>query len=69
MSSSTITASRLRSLSPEQVSFYREQGYLVLRKVFSTAVIESLGLEGDRLARERADLIDARNMRVRFNPM
>ncbi len=68
MSSSTITASRLRSLSPEQVSFYREQGYLVLRKVFSTAVIESLGLEGDRLARERADLIDARNMRVRFKP-
>lgn len=68
MSSNTVTASRLLNLAPEQVSFYREQGYLVLRNVFSPVVIESLGLEGDRLAQERADLIDPRNMRVRFKP-
>lgn len=68
MSSNPTVASRLLRLTSEQVCFYREQGYLVLRKVFSPVVIESLGLEGDRLARERADLIDPGNMRVRFKP-
>jgi 2-aminoethylphosphonate dioxygenase len=58
----------LEVLTREQVRAYHDDGYLVLRNVFSKERVASLGEEGDRIAREHADLIDPRNMRVRFRP-
>jgi ectoine hydroxylase-related dioxygenase (phytanoyl-CoA dioxygenase family) len=55
-----------RALSQDQVAFYRDEGYLILRSVFGRNEIAALADDVDRVCRERTDLIDANNMRVRF---
>ncbi|HZZ82564.1 MAG TPA: phytanoyl-CoA dioxygenase family protein [Gemmataceae bacterium] len=55
-----------QTLSQDQVAFYKDEGYLILRSVFSLHEIAALGADADRVCRERTDLIDANNMRVRF---
>ncbi len=58
----------LLRLSPDQLAFYFENGFLVVSEVFAPQQVDALGAEGDRLASQRHDLIDPRNMRVRFKP-
>lgn len=53
-------------LTDEEIAFYRTEGYLVLRALFSSAEVSALADDVDRVGRERRDLIDANNMRVRF---
>lgn len=55
-------------MTTEQVAFYRREGYLILRGVFPPEVIATLASDVDRVCRERADLIQANNLRVRFKP-
>jgi ectoine hydroxylase-related dioxygenase (phytanoyl-CoA dioxygenase family) len=62
----TVTPSGI--LSDAQISFYHEEGYLVLRNVFTADDILRLAADVDRVCRERTDLIDLHNMRVRFKP-
>ena len=67
---STVESSNrpLKVLANEQVQAYHDEGYLILRNVFSKDKVALLGDEGDRIARQHADLIDQKNMRVRFKP-
>lgn len=55
-------------LSDDQVAFYEAEGYLILRGVFRPDEVAALAADVDRVCRERADLIDANNLRVRFKP-
>lgn len=55
-------------LSSSQLQAYHEDGFLVLRQVFDSDRIVKLGDEGNRIANEHCDLINPRNMRVRFKP-
>jgi 2-aminoethylphosphonate dioxygenase len=57
-----------QALTSEQVQAYHDDGFLVVRSVFPVDKVASLGDEGDRIAREHAELIDQKNMRVRFRP-
>ena len=59
---------QLRVLTSDQVRSYHDEGYLVLRNVFTKDQVALLGEEGDRIARDHEDLIDQKNMRVRFRP-
>ncbi|MFO0808610.1 MAG: phytanoyl-CoA dioxygenase family protein [Gemmataceae bacterium] len=54
------------TLSQSEVEHYRTEGYLVLRNVFFTDEVAALAADVDRIVRERADLVDANNLRVRF---
>lgn len=53
-------------LTDEDVEHYRREGYLVVRGLFRADEMERLAQDVDRVARERAELIDPLNMRVRF---
>ena len=65
----TVKSSRQpKVLTSEQVRAYDDEGYLILRNVFTQDKVALLGEEGDRIAREHSDLIDQKNLRVRFNP-
>lgn len=55
-------------LVPSDVDFYREQGYLVLRSVFSTIEVQQLADDVERVMRADPSRIVATNMRVRFKP-
>lgn len=55
-------------LTPDQVAHYYTEGYLVVPGVFTVNEMATLGADVDRVARERHDLIDPLNMRVRFKP-
>ena len=54
-------------LSASQVSSYREEGYLVVRGLFSPIEMALVSMEADRLI-ERSDLIDTGNLRCRWQP-
>lgn len=58
----------LKTLSREQVQSYHDDGYLILRSVFLVEKVYALGDEGDRIARDHSELIDQKNLRVRFKP-
>lgn len=58
----------LKALTSEQLAHYHEYGFLVLRNVFSAEQVRELGDEVDLIARENSELVDAKNMRVRFKP-
>ena len=60
------TAARPKSLSDAGIAFYRAEGYLVVRGLFAAEEVERLAADVDRVCRERTDLIDANNMRVRY---
>jgi 2-aminoethylphosphonate dioxygenase len=53
-------------LDHDQVEFYRQEGYLVLKSVFSAAEVEALGDDVLRVTRDHKDLIHSNNLRVRF---
>jgi len=53
-------------LTDDEIAFYRTEGYLVLQSLFSSAEVAALADDVERVGRERRDLIDANNMRVRF---
>ena len=55
-------------MTTEQVAFYKREGYLILRRVLPPEVIATFAADVNRVCRERADLIDANNLRVRFKP-
>src|SRR5437867_402256 len=55
-----------RSLSDTEIEFYKTEGYLILRGVFEPREVDALAADVDRVGRERSDLIDANNLRVRF---
>ena len=63
-----ISSRQPKVLTYEQIQAYHDDGYLILRNVFSQDKMALLGEEGDRIAVEHADLIDSKNMRVRFRP-
>jgi hypothetical protein len=54
-------------LGPQQLDHYRNQGYLVVRQVFSPFEIAAVVLEAERLL-ERRDLIHTDNIRCRWQP-
>ena len=53
-------------LSNDDTAFYRAEGYLIIRGLFRPEEVRRLGADIDRVSRERTDLIDPNNMRVRF---
>ena len=53
-------------LSDEQIAFYRNEGYLVVRSVFSSAEVTLLGDDATRILQQRQEIIHADNLRVRF---
>lgn len=55
-------------LSEEQIDFYRTEGYLILRRVFTPQDIADLAADVDRVRTEHQAHVDAHNMRVRFRP-
>jgi len=54
-------------LDPASVGDYHDQGYLIARGVFSPAEMAEVAAEAERLL-DRADLIDTRNLRCRWQP-
>jgi hypothetical protein len=54
-------------LTPRQRAAYHEQGYLLLRGFFPTAVMAEAAEEAEALVARR-DLIDVQNLRCRFMP-
>ena len=61
----TATAPTGARLSESQISQYREDGFLVLREVFSPREIEQLAAEAAALF-ERTELMDKNNIRCRW---
>jgi len=57
----------LLGLSKGQLADYREDGFLILRGLFSADEAAELQAEADRLL-QRTDLIDEQNLRCRFQP-
>jgi ectoine hydroxylase-related dioxygenase (phytanoyl-CoA dioxygenase family) len=55
-------------LTPAEVATYRTEGYLIVPGVFRPDEVTALADDLDRVRRERAELIDADNLRVRFKP-
>ncbi len=56
------------ALAPAQIAFYRKQGYLVLRHVFSADEVSQLAEDVERVLREDPSRIEPSNLRVRFKP-
>ena len=55
-----------QGLSENEIAFYQEQGYLVIRNVFSSEEIECLAEDVERVIREVPERLVAGNLRVRF---
>lgn len=53
-------------LTSDQVHDYYEDGYLILRNLFSADLVKALGDEVDQVAKDNRSLVDSKNMRVRF---
>src|SRR5262245_34905133 len=53
------------ALSPSEVSFFRSEGFLIVRGVFSAEEMRAAGSEADALL-QRTDLQLQNNLRVRF---
>ncbi len=62
------TATAPEALSAEQQAHYADEGYLVLRNVFSAVEIHAAIHESQSLLLERTDLIAVDNLRCRFMP-
>ena len=58
----------LRVLSEADVAFYKTEGYLVVRDLLQPAEVQRLAEDVERVRRERSDLIDPNNLRIRFKP-
>jgi ectoine hydroxylase-related dioxygenase (phytanoyl-CoA dioxygenase family) len=55
------------SLCADQLAAYRDEGYLVLHKLFGPDEVAALAAEADQLL-AHTDLIDANNLRTRWQP-
>jgi ectoine hydroxylase-related dioxygenase (phytanoyl-CoA dioxygenase family) len=64
----TATAAGQPALSREQRQHYDEEGYIILRGVFTAEEIREARDEAERLRQERAELISLHNLRCRFMP-
>ena len=64
----TIDTGRATSISSEQLKGYHEDGFVILRSVFSSAEMDFMQEECDRLLAEYAHCIDPLNLRCRFMP-
>ena len=64
---STTLATPPMVLSPAQLEQYRDEGFLIVRQVFSPFEIATVVLEAERLL-ERRELIDTQNIRCRWQP-
>ena len=64
----TIDTGQAASISPEQLRAYHDDGFVILRSVFSSAEMDSIQQECDRLLAEYAHCIDPLNLRCRFMP-
>lgn len=53
-------------LNPEQVARYHDDGFLVVRRVFSAEEMDEAAIESERLFTTRRDLMDTRNIRCRW---
>jgi ectoine hydroxylase-related dioxygenase (phytanoyl-CoA dioxygenase family) len=62
------TVNAPEALSPEQQAHYADEGYIILRNVFSTAEIQAAIREAESLLHDRTDLISVDNLRCRFMP-
>jgi len=58
-------AARSAALTPEQVRFYHDHGFLILRGVFTAEEIAALAAEAQTLL-SRTELIDTQNLRCRW---
>ena len=61
-------ASVSANITAEQLRAFHDEGFVILRRVFSTAEMSAIQQECDRLLTEHADLIDTLNVRCRFMP-
>jgi len=66
LSSRNLT--RRRGLTETEKETYARDGLLVLREVFLPDEIAELASDVDAIARDFFDLIDSKNMRIRFSP-
>src|SRR5262245_20011452 len=62
MEAATLASS---AVTPEQVAFYHDQGYLIVRNVFDADEIAALSAEAEMLV-GRSELIDKQNIRCRW---
>src|SRR5882762_6546608 len=62
------TAAPVKSgpLSATQRRHFEDQGYLILRRLFSTAEMTAVAAEAERLPVERKDLLSTNNLRCRW---
>ena len=58
--------SQLKTLSQSQVETYHDNGFVIVRNVFSSSEVYALADDVEQVAKQRVDLIDKCNMRVRF---
>lgn len=58
----------LRRLTNRQLDDYRQDGFLIMRSVFSPSEAAELASEADNLPQQWAGLIDKQNLRCRFQP-
>jgi ectoine hydroxylase-related dioxygenase (phytanoyl-CoA dioxygenase family) len=63
----TLAPSAPPTTARSRQQMFEEQGFLVLRAVFSADEIAAVAAEGERLL-QRKDLIDLRNLRCRWQP-
>src|SRR5262245_12151789 len=61
----SIAESSSSLISPEQIQSYHDDGYLIVRNVFSEDEMSSLAAEADALF-QRTELIDTQNIRCRW---
>ena len=64
----TIDTGRSASISPEQLQAYHDDGFVILRSVFSSAEMDTIQHECDQLLTAYANGIDPMNVRCRFMP-
>jgi ectoine hydroxylase-related dioxygenase (phytanoyl-CoA dioxygenase family) len=62
-----ISTTAAAVLGDSQIEHYREQGYLIVRRVFAAAQMDEALAEADRLWHQR-DLIATENLRCRWQP-
>jgi 2-aminoethylphosphonate dioxygenase len=69
MMTTTKTASQRGALSAGQLQCWREQGYLILPRFFPVEQIAEAAAEADELLVRHRALINANNLRTRFQPI
>ncbi|XZE46504.1 phytanoyl-CoA dioxygenase family protein [Pirellulaceae bacterium SH467] len=66
--SETSHSNSHRLLDETAIQRYHEEGYLVLKQFFAPEKIKELGKDVDRVLTEHREILDPRNLRVRFKP-